>query len=112
MIKNVQKQTIVNWTENYLDILELLYGSFNLHPDLSIEELCEEWNKQFITAEDLESAPQRDITDWEQSYFNTLETLYGPMSVYPDLNIEEINLQWMSLFRQDQFTTTTLKKVA
>jgi len=113
MNKTVQKQTFANWSENYLDVLELLYGSFNLHPDLSIEELCQEWKEQFTTEKGTESVPQsRDIADWEQSYLHTLETLYGPMFVHPDLNIEEVNLEWLSLFRQDQSAQIYLRKVA
>ena len=113
MDKPVQKQTIVNWSENYLNILELLYGSFNLHPDLSIEETCEEWNEQFMTRKDPESVPQsRDIADWDQPYLHTLETLYGQMFVHPDLNIEEINQEWLNLFRQDHSVQSTLRKVA
>ena len=111
-MKNVQKQTIVEFSDRYLDVLETLYGNFNLHPALSIEELCEEWNDQFVTSKDMESEQQtHDIVAWHEPYVVALESLYGPMFRHPDLSIEEINLDWMNLFLTDHYSTD-IKKVA
>jgi hypothetical protein len=43
-----QSQPFREWSASYLDSLETLYGEFNLHPQLSVQELCEEWQKCFM----------------------------------------------------------------
>jgi len=112
-MKNVQKQAITEFSDRYLDVLETLYGDFNLHPALSIEELCEEWNEQFVTGKEMESEqPTRDIVDWHEPYIVVLESLYGPMFLHPDLSIEEINLDWMNLFMTGRYSPTSIQKVA
>ncbi len=109
-MKNVQKQSIVEFSNRYLDVLETLCGSFNLHPALSIEEVCEEWNRQFVTGKDMES--ELDIVDWYEPYVVALESLYGPINPHPDQSIEEVNLDWMNLFMTDQYSPNSIKKVA
>lgn len=44
------------WCKSYLSTLENLYGEFNLHPPLTIQELCEEWEQLFMS----NSEEQRD----------------------------------------------------
>ncbi len=44
-----RKQSLKNWSESYLNTLEILYGSFNLHPDLTTQELNNEWQECFMS---------------------------------------------------------------
>lgn len=44
-----RSQTVAEWSESYLDDLEILHGGFNLHPALTIQELCEEWQECFMS---------------------------------------------------------------
>jgi hypothetical protein len=109
-MKNVQKQAIADFSDRYLDVLEKLYGNFDLHPAPSIEGLCYYWNDQFVTHESEKHSA--DIVDWHEPYIGALESLYGPINLHPDPSIEEVNLEWMNLFMTGYYSPKTNQKVA
>lgn len=39
------RNVIGRWSGPYLDSVELLYGAFDLHPNLTVAEVCEEWQE-------------------------------------------------------------------
>lgn len=97
------RNVIGRWSDPYLDSVELLYGAFDLHPNLTVAEVCEEWQECFradsqgqVEAEHSEAA-----REWAQSYLNALEALYGEIDLHPALTIEELGEEWQECFRAD-----------
>lgn len=61
-IQMKQQQSLMEFAEAYLDTLEDLYGDFNLHPWLTIQEVAEEWRKCFMSdVMQLQVSPQKSI---------------------------------------------------
>ncbi|PKM78620.1 MAG: hypothetical protein CVU90_01065 [Firmicutes bacterium HGW-Firmicutes-15] len=114
MAKIERNQTIADWTEAYLEVLEVLYGPFNMHPELTIEEVCVKRNDWFSVDShvDVTAHEIRDIVGWTEPYLLTFESLYGPLNVHPQLSVEEVNEEWLNYFMKDYGTKTVLKKVA
>ncbi len=113
MAKIERNQTIADWTETYLEVLEVLYGPFNLHPELTIEEVCEEWKDCWAVDSQVQVVNEsRDIFAWSEPYLLVLESLYGPLNLHPHLSIEEVNEEWLNYFMKDYGTKAALKKVA
>lgn len=83
-------------SENYLEILEQIYGPIGLHAEQNIEEVNLEWMEVFS---DL-SAPETDWLEgaWTEQYLEVFEGVYGELipPVYDD--IETINAEWVQLF--------------
>lgn len=111
-MKTVQNLAIDDYCERYLDVLETLYGDFNLHPAQSIEEICEEWNNQFAAGKRVETEHPRDIVDWEDSYIKVLESIYGTILIQPCPDIEETNQEWINLFMTDRNESSCNQQLA
>ena len=109
-----RNQISTDWTEAYLEVLEVLYGPFNIHPELTIEEVCEEWKDSFAVDRQVHvtAHESRDIVAWTEPYLIAFESLYGPLNLHPQLSIEEVNEEWLNYFMQDSGTKAALRKVA
>lgn len=98
-MKNEYK-VIANWSDTYLNTLETLYGAFNLHPTLGIEELSDEWKECFRADGQgkFDSERRKLAAEWSESYLSDLETLYGEFNLHPKLTIQELCEEWQQLF--------------
>jgi len=107
---NNEWNEVSDWIDSYLDDMELLHGEFNLHPDLTTEELCEEWKECFradgkIAAEAVE---MQNSLEWSDSYLDIMETLYGAFNLHPDLTIQELCEEWQRCFMSDGISLTEI----
>ncbi|MDD3364484.1 MAG: hypothetical protein PHZ03_05840 [Syntrophomonas sp.] len=92
-------ESIADWTESYLQDLEVLYGPFNMHPEMTIEEVCAEWKDCFAVDSQVNvTVESRDIVAWSEPYLLEFESLYGPLNLHPQLNVEEVNEEMVQLF--------------
>ena len=41
------------------------------------------------------------VERWAESYLEVYEELHGPIVLHPDLDIEEVNMEWVQNFRND-----------
>jgi len=41
------------------------------------------------------------LSNWSDSYLNTLETLYGPFNLHPTRSIADLSEEWKDCFRTD-----------
>ena len=41
------------------------------------------------------------VGDWAASYLEVYEELYGLVILHPDMDIEEVNMEWVQSFRSD-----------
>jgi len=98
-----KSNVIGNWSDSYLDSLEALYGVFNLHPNLTITELGEEWKECFRADGQLQADLERSkpLKAWSVSYLDILETLYGAFNLHPKLSIQELCEEWQQCFMSD-----------
>ena len=98
------RKAIGNWSESYLNTLELLYGSFDLHPNLTVAELCEDWQECFQVEGQVQMGTEWSdgaVREWSDAYLDTLEILYGEFNLHPVRNIEELAKEWAENFRED-----------
>ncbi len=91
---------ICNWSDSYLDAWETLYGSFNLHPALTIMEVGEEWQRCFSSDGKLQRELEQvqPLKEWSASYLDTLEALYGEFHLHPQLSIQALCEEWRQCF--------------
>jgi len=40
------------------------------------------------------------VANWAESYLEVYEDLYGPIVLYPDMSVEEVNMEWVQSFRK------------
>ena len=97
------RKVISNWSESYLGSLELLYGTFELHPDFTVAEVCEEWKECFrADGQGQVVTKQSEVArEWSDSYLDTLEILYGEFNLHPAQTIEDLSTEWADNFRED-----------
>lgn len=96
------RQEIRSWSDMYLDTLEEIYGPFNLHPALSVEDLCKEWSDNFgLKQTQVRVEEHQAERVWSESYMASLELLFGEINMHPTLSIEELCEEWKDLFRAD-----------
>lgn len=100
---NNECDEVSNWSDSYLDDMELLHGAFNLHPDLTTEELCEEWKECFRAVGKIaaEAVKMQNSLKWSDSYLDIMETLHGAFNLHPDLTIQELCEEWQRCFMSD-----------
>lgn len=61
-IQMKQMESEMEFAESYLDTIEQLYGEFNLHPWLTIQQVAAEWQKCFMSdVMQLQVSPQKSI---------------------------------------------------
>lgn len=89
-----------SWSDHYLDTIEALYGEFDLHPALTIQELGDEWKECFRedgqVRVDLEKSQL--VTEWSRSYLDALETIYGKFDLHPASAIQKLLEKWQPQF--------------
>ncbi len=89
---------INNWTEKYLDALELIYGPVELHPIKTLEEINLEWLEAFMPI----GQNVLFMEEWTESYFNTYAMFYGALTLHAKMDIEELNQRWMDYIYKDR----------
>ncbi len=90
-------KTIDNWSVNYLNTLEVIYGAIELHPFKMLEETNMDWLEAFMpTHQD-----NLLVDQWTESYFAAYSLLYGPLTPQVPMDIQEINQQWIDHFYQE-----------
>lgn len=96
--KNMKNQSNVinNWTDTYLNTIETLYGAFNLHPALTMQELSDEWTECFRPDGQVRVDLERSelVEKWSRSYLAALETLYGEFNLHPTFAIQVLCQEW------------------
>lgn len=97
-MKNGRKE-ISNWSDSYLDTLETIYGEFNLHPVLSVQDLGGDFSADGQAWE--ESKRTQALQKWSESYLDTTELLFGELNLHPKLTIEELCEEWKECFWTD-----------
>ncbi|MCX5780372.1 MAG: hypothetical protein NTV45_06050, partial [Firmicutes bacterium] len=68
------RHVISQWSDAYLDTVQILYGAFEMLKDLTVTELCAEWQDCFLgDSRDL-AEPQLDEVErgWSDAYLNTI----------------------------------------
>jgi len=70
---NDELALIRSWSVSYMETVESLYGEIDLHPKLSIEEICEEWKACFRQDESspAEIARLKALKEWTEDYLHT-----------------------------------------
>lgn len=70
---NDEMALIRSWSDSYMETVESLYGAIDLHPKLSIEEVCEEWKACFRqdASSPAEIARLKALKEWTEDYLHT-----------------------------------------
>jgi hypothetical protein len=108
----MKREEGLNWSERYLDTLEEIYGPFNLHPALSVVDLCKEWSENFSREGKIQVA-SRDMAgaqEWSAGYMTALESLYGEINAPRRLTVEEMCEEWKACFYADESTQAEMAR--
>ena len=68
-----QHETERAWSTSYFNDIEVLFGEINLHPQLSIEDVCEDWKECFRAdgSKQIELSKSQDMRDRSESYLSS-----------------------------------------
>jgi len=93
-------RVIENWTDSYLDVVEGLYGSWDIHPEQSTAEMCEEWQRKFDA--DYRTEDADPFYGGSGAYLDVLEELYGDFNLHPAMSVKETCEEWQRCFSTDR----------
>lgn len=99
---------IDNWTEKYLDDLELIYGPNEIHPIKTMEEINMEWLEAFLPI----GQNVLFIEEWMESYLSTYAILYGALTLHAPMDIEELNQRWIDYFYKQSIDANNMQYAA
>lgn len=98
-----------NWISAYLDLQEILQAK--QETIMPIEAINQEWIRCFYTVSTDEDFEFEE--GWAISYLASNEELHGTINLQSGFSIDELNAEWIRLFREDSSSTRkNLAKVA